>query len=107
MIEKTGIKIQKQVEKTCKKVFGYRNMAVAISKEKQLEDLICSKLNISEISLVDFDKIKENNLCKEYSKYKTLNELCDIYINAICLEKFNEFIKYSELENYNNVKENK
>lgn len=95
MIEKTGIKIQKQVEKTCKKVFGYENMAIAISKEKQLEDLICSKLNISEMSLVDFEKIKENNLCKEYSKYRTLNELVEIYINAICLERFTDLIKYS------------
>lgn len=105
MIEKTCGKIQKQIEKTCKKVFGYRNMAVAITKEEQLVNLICSKLNIDEIESVDLELAKQNNLIAEYSKYKTLNELIKIYLNAVCLEKFNDFVKYYEFENYNNVKE--
>ena len=78
-------------------------MAIAISKEKQLEDLICSKLNISEMSLVDFEKIKENNLCKEYSKYRTLNELVEIY-NEVTQDHLENKLSDEEYENIiNNI----
>ena len=94
--------IQKRTKKLLKKIFGYRTIAEGLEERKHCRVLIenCTEKNIAE---VDFQSIKNHNLCETYAKYRTLDKILELYLESVCLQKFT----IKELEEYGLERSNK
>ena len=87
--------IQKRTKRLLKKMFGYRTIAEGLEERKHCKKLI-EDVSHTEISEIDFNKIKECKLCEVYAKYRTLDKVLELYLESVCLQKFT----IKELEEY-------
>ena len=87
--------IQKRTKKLLKKIFGYRTIAEGLEERKRCKKLIEDVLH-TEISEIDFNKVKECKLCEVYAKYRTLDKILELYLESVCLQNFT----IKELEEY-------
>lgn len=87
--------IQKRTKKLLKNIFGYRTIADGLEERKRCRKLIEDVLH-TEISEIDFNKVKEYNLCEVYAKYRTLDKILELYFESVYLQNFT----IKELEEY-------
>lgn len=89
-MRKSGKEIQNKMKKLVKKMFNIQNMVDSIDEEKKLKEYILYKTNLEDIKDINTTIIENNNIWNEYCMYITLKKINDIYINAVCLEKFTD-----------------
>ena len=87
--------IQKRVRKLLKKIFDIRSVADGMSERLRCRELV-EKVIGKRLEEATWDDVKENKLCYEYSKYKTLDKILELYVGSVYLQKF----AMKELEEY-------
>ena len=87
--------IQKRVKKLLKRIFGIRSGADGMSERLRCRELV-EKVIGKRLEDITWDEIKKSKFCYEYSKYKTLDKILELYVGSVYLQKF----AMKELEEY-------
>lgn len=79
--------IQKRTKKILKKVFGYNSVSDGMKWRLHYRGCI-EKIIGKRVEETSFDEIKENKLCYEYARYKTLDRILELYVSSVSLQKY-------------------